>query len=443
MRALFHPTRFIKRLLPKTLLGRSLLIIVSPLILLQIFSAWVFFERHWDTVALRLARGLSGDIAATIDLARQSPGTKNHKATFEFARIHWNIHVTFKEGEILRNVAPVAAPNNLERILRHALTDRIHLPMVIDSRSKDRDVFINIQAPDGVFHIIAPRKRLFTSTTYLFLALMAGSSLILFAVAMLFMRNQIRPIRRLAAAADTLGKGGDIPIFRIQGAVEVRQAAAAFNRMRDRLQRQIGQRTEMLAGVSHDLRTPLTRMKLQIAMMNNPETEALKGDVTEMEQMVEGYLAFARGEGNEPMAATDLTGLLKTIVRDATRSGANIDFTCDEALTLSVRRDAIRRCISNLVSNAAKYGDQVSLSAARKKDKIEINVDDNGPGIPTDLHETVFRAFSRLDQSRNTETGGVGLGLTIAKDIAHTHGGEIQLGESPMGGLRASLYLPV
>ncbi|MBT7898939.1 MAG: two-component sensor histidine kinase, partial [Rhodospirillales bacterium] len=195
MRALFHPTRFIKRLLPKTLLGRSLLIIVSPLILLQIFSAWVFFERHWDTVALRLARGLSGDIAATIDLARQSPGTKNHKATFEFARVHWNIHVTFKEGEILRNVAPVAAPNNLERILRHALTDRIHLPMVIDSRSKDRDVFINIQAPDGVFHIIAPRKRLFTSTTYLFLALMAGSSLILFAVAMLFMRNQIRPIR--------------------------------------------------------------------------------------------------------------------------------------------------------------------------------------------------------------------------------------------------------
>jgi two-component system osmolarity sensor histidine kinase EnvZ len=184
-------------------------------------------------------------------------------------------------------------------------------------------------------------------------------------------------------------------------------------------------------------------MKLQIAMMNNPDTEALKDDVTEMEQMVEGYLAFARGEGNEPMATTDLTGLLKTIVRDATRSGANIDFTCDDALTLSVRRDAIRRCISNLVSNAAKYGDHVSLSAARKNDKIEINVDDNGPGIPTDLHETVFRAFSRLDQSRNPETGGVGLGLTIARDIAHTHGGEIQLGESPMGGLRASLYLPV
>jgi len=434
----------IKRILPRTLLGRSLLIIVSPLILLQIFSAWVFFERHWDTVSIRLARGLAGDIAATMVLLRENSGPNGRKAAFTFAQTHFRIRGSFKEKAILKNLKPPDNPGRLERVLRKALSDRTKRPFTINAESLDRDVIINIQLPDGVLYMLAPRKRLFTSTTYLFVALMAGSSLILFAVAMIFMRNQISPIRRLAMAADALGKGRDVEVFRLQGATEVRQAATAFNRMRDRLQRQVGQRTEMLAGVSHDLRTPLTRMKLQLAMLEDtPSAQGLKADVAEMERMVEGYLAFARGEGSEPVSQTNLRDLVEDVVAAARRSGNMVDFTAEGALTLSVRREDLRRCFTNLVSNATQYGTHAVVSAIRKPEIIEVTVDDDGPGIPGQMHEIVFRPFSRLDQSRNVETGGVGLGLTIARDVVHAHGGEIALGDSPLGGLRAQVRLPV
>ncbi|HSR55773.1 MAG TPA: HAMP domain-containing protein, partial [Alphaproteobacteria bacterium] len=326
----------IKSVLPRTLLGRSLLIIVSPLILLQIFSVWVFFDRHWETVSIRLARGLAGDIAATMVLMRENPGPEGLKAAFEFSEIHFNIRAELKENAILKNPGPSPSPDRLERVLRDALRDRTQLPVAIDTKSLERDVLIDIQLPDGVLHLIAPRKRLFTSTTYLFVALMAGSSMILFAVAMLFMRNQIRPIRRLAQAADALGKGRDVETFRLQGATEVRQAATAFNRMRDRLQRQLHQRTEMLAGVSHDLRTPLTRMKLQLAMLGDAQgVSDLKADVAEMERMVEGYLAFARGEGSEPVSETDLLEILEDVVAAARRAGSLVDFTAEGDLTAS------------------------------------------------------------------------------------------------------------
>jgi two-component system osmolarity sensor histidine kinase EnvZ len=434
----------IKSALPRTLLGRSLLIIVSPLILLQIFSVWVFFDRHWDTVATRLARGLAGDIAATMVLMRENPGAEGRAAAFQFSEKHFRIPASFKEKAIIKNPGPSASPGRLERVLRRALADRTELPIAIDAESLDRDIIIDIQFPDGVLHLIAPRKRLFTSTTYLFVALMAGSSMILFAVAMMFMRNQIRPIRRLAMAADALGKGRDVETFRLQGATEVRQAATAFNRMRERLQRQLSQRTEMLAGVSHDLRTPLTRMKLQLAMLGeSPGVEELKADVAEMERMVEGYLAFARGEGSEPVTRTDLRVLVEDVVAAARRAGSMVDLTMEGDLTASVRQEGLRRCIANLVSNATQYGTRAVVSASRKPEAIEVTVDDDGPGIPEEKYETVFRPFSRLDQSRNVETGGVGLGLTIARDVVHAHGGEIRLGRSPLGGLRVTIRLPL
>jgi len=437
-------TSLFKSILPRTLLGRSLLIIVSPLILLQIIAVWVFFDRHWDTVSTRLARGLAGDIAATMVLMRENPGPGGRQAAFRFADRHFQIKAAFEEKAILKNAGPPASPSQLERVLRKALTDRTELPIAIDDESKDRDVIIDIQLADGVLHLTAPRKRLFTSTTYLFVALMAGSSMILFAVAMLFMRNQIRPIRRLAMAADALGKGRDVATFRLQGATEVRQAATAFNRMRDRLQRQIGQRTEMLAGVSHDLRTPLTRMKLQLAMLSDTSgVGELKADVAEMERMVEGYLAFARGEGSEAVSRINLRDLLEDVVAAARRAGSLVDFTAEGDLTVSARQEGLRRCMANLVSNAAQYGTRAVVSAARKPDAIEITVDDDGPGIPEEKYETVFRPFARLDQSRNVETGGVGLGLTIARDVVHAHGGEIRLGRAPLGGLRVLIRLPL
>jgi two-component system osmolarity sensor histidine kinase EnvZ len=435
-------TGIFKSLLPRSLLGRSILIIVSPLILLQIVTAWVFFERHWDTVAVRLARGLTGDINATIDMMRQNPTPDGRKAAFQFARFHFTIDAKFSEGAIFRN-APEPDSGRLERVLREALVEGTKRPVRLDD-TPERDVLIDIQLPDGVLHIVAPKKRLFTSTTYLFVAMMAGSSLILFAVALLFMRNQVRPIRRLAAAADALGKGQEVASFRIQGATEVRQAATAFNMMRNRLQRQMAQRTEMLAGVSHDLRTPLTRMKLQLAMLGeSPGVEELKADVAEMERMVEGYLAFARGEGSEPVTRTDLRVLVEDVVAAARRAGSMVDLTMEGDLTASVRQEGLRRCIANLVSNATQYGTRAVVSASRKPEAIEVTVDDDGPGIPEEKYETVFRPFSRLDQSRNVETGGVGLGLTIARDVVHAHGGEIRLGRSPLGGLRVTIRLPL
>ena len=273
---------------------------------------------------------------------------------------------------------------------------------------------------------------------------MVGTSLILFVVAMLFMRNQVRPIRRLAAAAESLGKGRDVPDFRPSGATEVRQAAAAFLEMRDRIKRQITQRTDLLSGVSHDLRTPLTRMKLQLAMLeDSSETDELKSDISEMEKMIEGYLAFARGEGGEVPSSVNLAALLREVVEGARRNGAAIEFETKGELDVTVRPDAFKRCLMNLIANAALYGDRLEIQATRRRDAIEITIDDNGPGIPEDLRKEVFRPFFRIDSSRNPETGGVGLGLTIARDVMHGHGGDITLADSPTGGLRAALRLPV
>jgi two-component system osmolarity sensor histidine kinase EnvZ len=260
----------------------------------------------------------------------------------------------------------------------------------------------------------------------------------------LFMRAQVRPIRQLAGAAEDFGKGRDSAGFRIEGASEVRQAAAAFNQMRDRIRRQIAQRTEMLAGVSHDLRTPLTRMKLALALLGDtPEYADLKADVAEMEKMLGGYLAFARGEGREPPAVIDLAELLREVAAAAQREGADIRLAAAPDLTLTLRPDAMRRCLTNLIGNAQRHAKSIWIAAARQDEGIEITIDDDGPGIPADKREDVFRPFFRLDTSRNPETGGIGLGLTIARDVVRGHGGDLSLLDSPHGGLRARLWLPV
>ncbi len=433
----------IKRLLPHTLLGRSLLIIVTPLILLQVISAVIFYERHWDNVARRLAQGVAGDVAAIADALRESNTPQSRAAIFRIAAGNMDLMADYREDAILPNTAPNKGTSG-DELLARVIEERLGLPFTIDLQGSERDVGIHVQLPNGVLDVTVPRKRLYSSTTYIFVMWMVGSSLILFAVAMVFMRNQVRPIRRLAAAADALGKGRDVPTFKLQGATEVRQAATAFNIMRERLLRQMSQRTEMLAGVSHDLRTPLTRMKLQLAMMGNiPEAADLKSDIDEMEKMVEGYLAFARGEGSEEPVATDLNDLLTDVVGGAQRAGGNIELAAAASMLVPVRPAAFKRCLANLVGNAMRYGKHVMVSAARRGNMVEITVDDDGPGIPADRREEVFRPFRRLEESRNLETGGVGLGLTIARDVIHGHGGAILLEDSPMGGLRARLRLPV
>ena len=432
----------IKRLLPRSLLGRSLLIIVTPLVLLQVVSGLIFYESHWDKVSLRLARNLAGDIAGVIALLRRNPD--DPEPVFDVAAEHMEMTVRVMAGDILPNTPPDES-GLTERMLVRAMREYVGKPFQIDTRSLDRHVVVRVQLTDGVLEVVTTRKRLFSSTTYIFVLWMVGTSMILFGVAVIFMRNQVKPIRRLAFAADTFGKGRDAPSFKPEGAKEVRQAATAFIAMRDRIQRQITQRTEMLAGVSHDLRTPLTRMKLQLELLGDPEGAAeLKGDVEEMESMLEGYLAFARGEGSESPTPTSLTALLGDVVAQARRKGGNaIDLHTEGEITVPLRPAAMKRCVTNLVDNALRYADHVSVRAGRRGDAVEITIDDDGPGVPEDRRDDVFKPFFRLESSRNPVTGGVGLGLTIARDVLRGHGGDIEIGNSPSGGLRARLRLPV
>jgi two-component system osmolarity sensor histidine kinase EnvZ len=435
----------LKRFLPKSLFGRSIFIIVVPLILLQLVSAFVFYESHWQKVSLRLARGVVGDVAAVVDLLGQNNTPEGRDAVLDLASAHFALEARIIEGEVLTSsdvkettVGPASS------VLLKLLKESIKKPLKIDRKKIDKHIVISIQLSDGILEVVSNRKRIFSSTTYVFVIWMVGTAMILFGVATAFMRNQVRPIRRLAVAADDFGKGRDNPLFKPEGASEVRQAASAFLSMRDRIQRQINQRTDMLSGVSHDLRTPLTRMKLELeTKFDKKSVQDLKKDITEMERMLEAYLAFARGEGDENPELTDLGALLRDVINSAQRNGTAIDLHVESLMQVSIRPQAFKRCFANLIENADRYAEHVSVRAGQRGPIIEVIIDDDGPGIPEELREDAFRPFYRLEQSRNPETGGVGLGLSIARDIIRSHGGDILLYDSPAEGLRAKIMVPI
>jgi two-component system, OmpR family, osmolarity sensor histidine kinase EnvZ len=433
----------IKRYLPKSLLGRSLLIIVMPLILLQLVSGVVFYETHWSKISLRLARSVAGDIAAVVNLMHSEYGPDGRRIAFRVASVNMGFGIEFREGAVLTSLEHRGS-GLMERMLIRALQESNSRPFQIDSLSLKRHVTIDIQLADGVLHVIASRKRLFSSTTYVFVLWMVGTSLILFAVATIFMRNQVKPIRRLAVAAKDFGKGRDVSKFKPEGAMEVRQAAAEFLDMRDRISRQIKQRTDMLAGVSHDLRTPLTRMRLELEMLGDDvAAKNLKSDVTDMEHMLEGYLAFARGEGTEQPSPTDLVQLVEGVVGQARRKGGQIDFHGEGEVLLPLRPNAFKRSVTNLIDNATRFGEHVSVRVRQRDTFAELLVDDDGPGIPEQERDDVFKPFYRVEGSRNQGTGGVGLGLTIVRDVVRAHGGDIELDHAPVGGLRVRVRLPI
>lgn len=435
---------WLRRLLPKALLWRSLLILGMPLILVQFISIWVFYDRHVDTITRRMASNLAGDITITLNHLRDYKKPADLVWILSEIQSHLEILATFRRGQKLGKIEHKGADTRIGAELIRTLKERLPGRFIVDTETLDRKVKILVEVPGGVLEIVTTRKRLETITTELFVMWSIGSAAVLLLIAGIFMRNQVRPIRRLAYAADMFGKGRDVPAFKPSGAREVRQASTAFIIMRDRLKRQMQQRTEMLAGVSHDLRTPLTRIKLQLAMLgDSEEVEALKKDLAEMEIMVEEYLAFARGEGAERAVETDLPALLGDAVAAAQRNGHDVALKTRGTLRAIVRPNALKRCIANLINNAARYAKRIQLQAARKSGFIEITVDDDGPGVPEDKRGDVFRAFYRIDDSRSPETGGAGLGLTIARDIVRGHGGEIVLTDSPLGGLRAVIRLPV
>jgi two-component system osmolarity sensor histidine kinase EnvZ len=434
----------IKQLLPRSLLGRSLLIIVMPLILLQIVSTWIFYDRHWETITRRLAAAVAGEIASVIENRQNFGGRLNEALIFGAAGASLNLLIKFEPGRILPNEPYTTGTSILDKTLGHALRERVRRPFHMDTQSHARQVRIQVQLPDGIIDVIVDKERLFSSTTYIFVMWMVGTSLVLFAVATVFMRNQVRPIRRLANAVENFGKGRDATDFKPEGATEIRQAAAAFNMMRDRIQRMISQRTEMLAGVSHDLRTPLTRMKLQLAMLEeSADVSDLKADISEMEKMVEEYLSFARGEGSENIIISNVSDILIDIVNRISDKDTDIKLQTSGDLSTPLRPNAFRRCVTNLVNNALIYGGNAMIDARRNGSAIEIMIDDSGPGIPEDQREEVFRPFYRLDNARGPDIAGTGLGLTIARDVMRGLGGDLVLEESPTGGSRARMRLPV
>ncbi len=430
-----------RQFLPKGLLARSLLIIVVPLVLLQVVSGIIFYDRHWAKVSSYRSNSLAGEIAMIIAMTRTNPGEAG-RVMREAAR-SMELVVDITDGALWD---PAYAPSGfLENTLARSMRRIVRRPFLIEVLPIRERIVVSVQLPDQVIRVEANIKRLISSTTKIFILWMVGSSIVLFALATVFMGKQVSPIRHLARAAESFGLGRDTPDFKPSGATEVRQAAAAFLAMRDRIKRQIEQRTELLAGVSHDLRTPLTRMKLQLEMLrNSPDIGDLATDVVEMERMIDAYLDFARGQGGEEPLPADLGALLDESVRAAGCDGAaEVAVEVADEIEMPLRRDAFKRCMTNLVANAVRFGSRVVVAAQRRAELVEITVDDNGPGIPANQRADAFRPFVRLDQSRNLDHGGSGLGLAIARDIVHSHGGELDLQDSPLGGLRARLRLPV
>ena len=436
--------RWLKERMPHTLMGRSVLIIVVPVVLLQLVTIYVFFERHWDSVTRWLADSIAGDIAFMLEESSSLDTPSRRDLIFDRAFRTMNLQVSLIPDVRLEPADMRYSGVPWDRALIKALDDRLHRRFAVDTVSREREIIVKVETANGVLQFISPRKRLFSSTTYIFVLWIIGSAVLLFTVAMMFMRNQVRSIRRLAQAADSLGKGQDVPSFKPEGAIEVRRAADAFLRMRDRIDRQVQQRTEMLAGVSHDLRTPLTRMRLELEMLDDhPSAESLRTDVAEMQSMVEGYLAFARGEGGEAPVEADLAAIVGQVIERRDQNGATITMEPAGPVILPLRPNAIRRCVENLIGNAQRYGRTVAIAITKGEDNASVTVDDDGPGIPEDRREDVFRPFFRLDASRNLKTGGIGLGLTIARDVARAHGGDVVLESSERGGLRAELRLPL
>ncbi len=441
-----HPFRnVLKRHLPRGLFARSLIIIVAPMVLLQLIVTYLFFERHFEFTTERLSRSVSANIAMMIGMHEELGGTATWKTITETASDKLGLEVTYVKGDKLP-AGPLPSATTVDLILKQELSSRLERPFWFSADSRTGYIDIRVALDEGVLRVLAERKFVVATNWHIFLAWMLLASVLLIGIAVIFLRNQVRPIQRLAYAAEEFGKGRDVPDFRPGGAAEVRAAASAFIDMRDRLQRHIAQRTEMLAGVSHDLRTPLTRMKLELAMMADaPSIADLRKDVRDMEHMLEEYLAFARGQGGEAAADTNVKDLIDEITSSTRRTELTdrVTVTTEGDLVASMRRNAVKRCLSNLVENALKYGRHAKIDARRADSAIEVTIEDDGPGIPEAHREDVFRPFHRLDEARNLDKAGVGLGLAIARDIARGHGGDITLGESPLGGLKAELRIPV
>jgi two-component system osmolarity sensor histidine kinase EnvZ len=429
---------------PHGLFARSLLIIVLPIAIMQILVTYLFFDLHWGQVSRTLSEAAAGDVSYITTRYLADPTDANFAILKHDAEARLRLSVELRPGAELPTSSRNALIPAFDRTLRRALEGSVSQRFWFDTTRYPDYVDIRVKVPQGILRYLAYRDRVFASTGGIFLLWLTGATMILGLVSVLFIRGQVKPMERLADAAERFGLGEVVPL-KPAGSREIRRATHAFLDMRARIGRHIEQRTNILAGVSHDLRTPLTRLKLELAMLNSTDaTKDMQNDIKQMEEMLEEYLTFARGEWVEETELIELNQIAKSCFDDAKRTGANIvSKDMDTPIRTMGRGASIKRSIANLVSNATSFGSHVEISVSHNNKYAFVHVDDNGPGIEPSQYDEALNPFSRLDPSRNQNRNGVGLGLSIARDVARSHGGDIIMAKSALGGLRVSLKLPL
>ena len=434
------------KFLPKTLFFRTMLLIFIPLIVVQVVSVVMFFDGSWSRMGRRLSDNLTSDMSFIMEQVNRNPSRLKEMQALSSQKFGMEFEY-YSNQDKLKAISKVRKANRmivgyLEESLEKAFPKA---EINIFEGKADKDLVVMIDSDQGLYRFLTTRKKIFSTSIFMFVVWMVGTSILLFLVAVLFLRIQVRSIAELAQVAEDFGKGIDNKDFKPYGSSEVRKAALAFIKMKERIQRQISERTQMLAGVSHDLRTPLTRMKLQAAMMpDGDDKKDFLSDIDEMEKMLDGYLSFVRGEGGEKSSFVDVNEMILSIINKFRNKKALIRYsTNDQVSAIQGREQALKRALTNVISNAFRYGKTIAVKLESNDKKLMIAIEDDGPGIPKDKREDVFKAFYRLENSRNKETGGVGLGLSIAKDVITSHGGTIELDDSSLGGLKVLVSIPL
>ena len=430
--------KLIKDILPKQLFYRGLLIVATPIIILQLTISVVFFDSLWIKTNKGMTRALVSEIKTFID-AYDNDETNKDFIIILFKE-HLEINIKYEKEKILPTKLEERWFSPIDRSLRRELKSK-NLDFWFDTTSYKQLVDLKIGYKKGYFQFFIPRERLTSASARIFALWITVPAILMITIAIIFLKNQTRPIIKLAQASERFGRGEDIEEFRPSGALEIRKAGYEFDKMRKRIIRHLNQRSEMLSGISHDLRTPLTRIKLQLAFIKDKDiSKKLSDDVNEMEKMLSEYLQFASSGAKEETKKFDLNQLIYLTVKKYDNS--NIDFRSKEIVSFFGRKNLIQRCINNFIDNSVKYGNKIVIKLEKLKNNLNIFIDDDGPGIPVSEYQNVFKPFYKIDKSRAGSKSSVGLGLSISSDIIRSHGGYIELTKSKMGGLRVKISLP-
>ena len=430
----------IKNFLPQTLLGRSILILLIPLILLQVVIILIFYNRHWDTIIRHRSIDFVNDITLVVESFEKNQLLGNKDWILNEASTKLQLITKFHENNYKNNNFDDYKKkySDLKKYLEKSLKP-YGKEAFLKVDDKKKLITVTIKIDNGYLEFKANKKRIYSSTTYIFVLWMISASIILFIVALLFLKNQIKPIRKLAIEVDRFGKGKNTKNFKPSGAREVRRVSIAFKIMKERIENSITQRNKMFSSISHDIRTILTRMKLNLELQKLNKG-GLKKDLDEMENMVEEYLNYAKGEKNEKIQKINISKLISSIINRYEKK--NIIFKNKKRINLLVKSNSIKRCIDNIISNSLKFSKNIKVECEKINSYVKIIIDDDGPGIPESEREKVLQPFYRIEESRNKKTGGLGLGMTIATDIINNHGGKLDLDNSPMGGSRVIINIP-